>query len=157
MVRLAILARCIGLALLWPQGVEGVSVAIVGAWNTTLGIGNITKEAPAGREAPAASPAFEGSCRSAPDQLRLEVTGARGRWKVYVRKGDADWPDSLVLKVRRTSGAGSSIVTVGDGDKEFFSGTGDGSHSIQITLEGASVAIPAGTYTTTLVFTVTEE
>ncbi len=134
----------------------GVSIAVVGDWNTTISATDLTHGIEGIPRAMRPASAFESSCRSAADQIRLEVSGARGRWKVFVRKGDANWPDDFVLKVEKSSGADRRIVTVSDADKEFFSGTGNGVHCIQIGLDGLSAAVAAGTYTTTLVFTITD-
>ena len=158
LLNLAISAMLVGSVIAYPRSAEGVSVATIGGWNTTVGVSDLTERSGgAPKSLDVAGGQLRSGCRSAPDQMRLEVSGSRGRWKVHVRKGDGDWPDAFVLKLRKTSGTGSQMVVVGDVDKEFFSGVGDGVHNVQVILEGASAAIPAGTYTTTLVFTVTDE
>lgn len=89
---------------------------------------------------------------------------------VYVQKTDVSWDSSLTLWVRRSgngTGAGNSTITNGttfqqviDTQTSFFTTFMGKSRTysnipLQYEIRGLSVLIPAKTYTTTLLFTIT--
>jgi len=85
-------------------------------------------------------------------------------WKVDVRRTDTNWHGSFTLNTRRTtSGSGIGFISGGTTYRAitttnalFFWGEYDRSNvNIQFQLTGMSIAIPAATYTTTVVFTAT--
>jgi len=125
------------------RSAEAVSIAVAGEWHLNIG----QSEMVAGKS----------NFKSASDQIRLRITGSKGRWKVYVRKRDTNWHSNFVLKMRKISGQSKPVITVEDTDREFFSGERDGNFDLEIVLEGVSVAVPPDTYSTTVIYTVTEE
>lgn len=86
-------------------------------------------------------------------------------WKMTVKKTDTKWNAKFTFSVKRTSdgsgngsiSGGGSFILVEDNDKDFFSGAGDRSDiNVQKQLGGVSLQIPPDTYSTTIVFTVTD-
>jgi len=135
------------LALLRQPTAEAVSISVTGNWDLVFGESDLI--AGAGTD-------LRSSYQSAPNQIRLRISGSSGPWRVDVRKDDTGWHSNFVLKLRKTSGKNKPIITVRDTNTEFFSGNKDGSHNVRVILENVSVAISADTYTTKLIFTVTD-
>lgn len=146
-VNFALLVLCTGLALASQRSAEAVSIAVTGNWNLSFGENDLIG---------GAGTDLQSTYSSASNELRLTISGSTGAWRVDVRKSDSNWHANFVLKVRKTSGKTKPTVTVQDTDTEFFSDKKNISCNVQVILENVSVAIPADTYTTTLVFTVTD-
>ena len=86
-----------------------------------------------------------------------------GAWRVSLRRADGTWNSNVSLWVRRSStGSGSGTISGGTTyvqlaalDTEVFSGTGDRSSvTLQFKLTGMSKNVAPGTYSTTVVYTV---
>jgi len=138
----------VGLALLAQQPAEALSITVIGHWNPDI----IVQPLSAG---PDAGP--KSTYKSAVNQIRLRISDSSGGWRVYVRTEDTNWHKNFVLKVRKTSGEDKPTITVGDTDTLFFSGTKDTNCTLQLFLEGVSLEVSPDTYTTTLIYTVTDE
>ena len=106
--------------------------------------------------------------QSNPDQVLVSISNSLGfddSWRVDVRRSDTNWDSDLALSVKRSgNGVGSGSVLGGDGyqainmsDVAFFSGGGNRSDiPIEIQISGVSIAIPPGTYSTSIVLTVVD-
>ena len=139
--------------------VHGQSAIIVtGFWS--LALDNTDLQAGAGSD-------FVNTYESAVDQVSLEISGKKVKgWQVDVRMtAGSSWHSSLALAVRRTSAGqgggsvsgGTSYQTITTTDRNFLSGDKKLSGiDLQYRLSGMSVTIPAGTYTTTVTYTVTD-
>lgn len=145
-------------------GVLGITVSSqassltgYGTWDLTVGTADLT--AGAGTN-------LTSTYQSGASQLSLDVTGTSGgNWEVDVQRTDVSWPSGLTLSIVRT-GDGSPLGTIGGGlsyqeatptSTAFFNGTNDDTGiPLQLELSGVSVAIPPGSYSTTLVFTVVD-
>ena len=88
-------------------------------------------------------------------------------WSVQVRMSIVDWPGGVTLAVRRT-GAGSnyfrpgqiqngqSFITLGGTNQPFFNGRrGRVDVPIEYRISNVSVTIPAKSYSTTVIYTIT--
>jgi len=125
-----------------------VSITVIGSWNPEI----IVLRPTAG---PGGGP--KSTCKSAVNQIRLRISDSSGGWRIHVRREDTNWHKSFVLKIRKTSGKNKPTITVGDTDTLFFSGTKDTNCILQLFLEGVSLEVSPDTYTTTLIYTVTDE
>ncbi len=139
---------CLGSAPLGERTAAAVSITVIGHWEPSIVVRPLT----AGRES-----GLQSTYESAVNQIRLRISGSAGNWKVSVRKEDTNWHPNLVLKIRKSSGKDKPIVTVQNTNMEFFSGDRDTNAHLQLTLEGVSVEVPPDTYTTTVIYTITEE
>jgi hypothetical protein len=101
--------------------------------------------------------------------LDINVPLTTTNWRVDVNKQDSFWNNSLTLWIRKTGDgigvAGSSISPIGtipffqlaNLGQPLFTGTKNySSIPIQYEIRGLSVVIPASTYNTTVVYTITE-
>lgn len=100
-------------------------------------------------------------------QLSISATVNKfDAWRIDVRRVDSTWNASLVLQVKRADNGsqcgnkggnpsgGTAYQTVTTTDTTFFSGAGDRcSIGVQYQLSGISVSIAAGTYSTTVMYT----
>ena len=94
-------------------------------------------------------------------------------WRIDVSKVDIDWDNTLSVYARRTGNGlgypfwffylfgaisgGTNFQQITDVDQAFFNGTNsDLDIPIQYRIRGASLTLPAKTYSTTIVYTVTE-
>lgn len=88
-------------------------------------------------------------------------------WTVSVQRSDVNWQPAFHLYVKRTgSGSGCSVNNgtayqeVTTSSQSFFAcpallNNGASNIPVQYQLTGVSVAVPAGTYSTTIIYTVT--
>ncbi len=107
---------------------------------------------------------------SSVNQVTIDITNIhpfRVNWRIDVRKADMVWNSNFQLFITRTGdGTGHRRATISSGltyqnitdiDQLFFSGLGKRSGvPIQLKLEGVTVQIPVGSYSTTIVYTITE-
>lgn len=145
----------------------GAQIAIdaIGNWNYTVPTSDITE---AGRN-------FGGTYASSANQVQLDIFQTAWllnffnyNWRVDVRKSDTDWNSNLKLYARRTGNGtpwwatgtisgGTSYLELTNSNKTFFSGSRTTlSIPVQFQITGVSVLLPAKTYSTTVVYTVTE-
>lgn len=99
------------------------------------------------------------------DKFWIELFGYS--WSVSVRKSDILWDNTAGIYVQRTSdgtpyffngsvSGGTTYQQVTDIDTYFFSGyRGRKDVDIQYQLQGISVVIPAQSYSTTIIYTIT--
>lgn len=112
------------------------------------------------------SPSYDSSSQAAV----LNVTATADRtWRVDVQKSDIAWHPSLKVWVRRTGEGvgippvapvtgGETFLPLTEVDQFLFSGRGTRQMvSLQYRLTGVSIAIPPGTYSTSILFTVTAQ
>jgi hypothetical protein len=111
---------------------------------------------------------FPAEYESTVDYFVIEVKNSANNWEVSVQKTDAGWPVSITVSARRssdgTSGDPGATISGGSGyqavtstDALLFGGFGDWADvGIQLKVSGsyASFGIDAGTYTTTVTYTV---
>ncbi len=115
---------------------------------------------------------FTGVYTSDRGQVLIDVkSNGDNNWYVYVEIMSADWPDALRLKVRRNgngNGGGNDGEIKGgrvdfmriknDGPKLFFWGKKNRSNiPILFRMRKVSVLIPADTYQTTIIYTITDQ
>jgi hypothetical protein len=103
---------------------------------------------------------------SATNQVLMDVTSGAGMpWRVDVLRIDSNWHASLTLSIRRTgTGSGTGTVTGGGSflaittaSQTFVTGSGSRAGvQLQERIAGVSVSIGAGTFTTTIQYTVVD-
>ncbi|MEN6369829.1 MAG: hypothetical protein ABFD77_09050 [Thermotogota bacterium] len=114
-----------------------------------------------------AGSALRSTYESATDQISVTISDTAGSgdaWRVDVRRVDGTWNDDVNLWIVRTSdgtgGAvtgGTSYVQVTTSDQTFFSGSDDVSDiTCRLRLTGVSIAVPPGSYGTTVWLTVVD-
>jgi len=105
--------------------------------------------------------------KSEVEQTKIRIGRSRNKyWEVSISMSpDADWPSDFHLYARRTGdGTGDGYVEGGEDfqeiteiDNYFFDGFLNRRRMwVQYRLTGVSIAIPAGTYTATITYTVVE-
>jgi hypothetical protein len=139
------------------------SLTVTGGWTRTLATTNITESG--------LDYATGGTLSAAVNQSTINVNSAANSVAfVYIQKSDISWDTRLVLAALRTgTGTGSTgfsttngttALNVSNVSQYFFevrpgSGTQVSNIPIQYTIKGFTVLLPAKTYTTTLLYTVT--
>jgi hypothetical protein len=106
---------------------------------------------------------YSGIVSSATNHSFLRIRGLTGSpWRVDVSKSDTNWNNGLVLMVQRTGNGiggfgingGTVAQTITNNNTPFFNGNNNISNiPIQFHLSGYSVLIPAGNYTSSVIFT----
>lgn len=138
-----------------------VLIFVDGQWTPTLTQTNL---------AGGAGSDFVPSLESAADVVTVDVYSPTA-WRLTVERQDVSWPDGVGLSVRSTSADGfagtltanESYTSVSASPVEIASGTRRGfvytyaSLGLQYRLENLSASIGADEYTTTVVYTVTDE
>ncbi len=121
---------------------------------------------------------FSGTYTSSSNQVLIDVFQdfflynlfLNYRWRIDVMKSDIDWDSNLILQARRTGNGnpfwnffpgnvtgGLSYQQITNSNQSFFNGRKSRYNiPIQYRISGVSVLIPAKTYITTIVYTVTE-
>ena len=147
------------------SGFSQIAIDVTGNWNYTIPSSDLSE---AGLD-------FSGTYESNSNQVDVDVYQQNWianfffyRWRVDVRRADVDWHSDLELKARRTgngtpfffSGSitgGTNYQQISTSNQEFFSGTRTRYNiPIQYQISGVSVLLPAKTYETTIIYTVTE-
>jgi hypothetical protein len=139
------------------------SMTVTGDWIRTLSNANVTEAG--------LNYATGGTLSAAVNQSLINVTSAANSVAyVYVQKSDISWDSRLILAALRTgTGTGSAnfsttrgtpAITITNTPQLFIEvRTGSGTEvlniPIQYTARGFTVLMPAKTYTTTLLYTVT--
>ncbi|MDP1813827.1 MAG: hypothetical protein Q8K92_05200 [Leadbetterella sp.] len=108
---------------------------------------------------------------SAANQTLISIAGFSifATYAVTVHKIDTDWNSGLTLQVQRTgagstgflgsTNGGAAYISLTNSPQAFFNGNigfanGKNNVPIQYRIQGASVLLPVKTYTTTVVYTV---
>jgi hypothetical protein len=139
------------------------SLTVTGGWTRTLATTNITE---AGLDY-----ATGGTLSAAVNQSTINVNSAANSVAfIYIQKSDISWDSRFIIASLRTgSGTGSAnfsvtngttALTITNAPQYFFevrpgSGTQVSNIPIQYTIKGFTVLMPAKTYTTTLLYTIT--
>lgn len=142
-----------------------IGIQVNGNWSYALNSTDLTE---AGSD-------FSGTYASASNQILIDITypsNANVKWEVHVEKQDIDWHSDLDLYVRRTGNGtgqgggnsngfvqlGTSYQLITNNSQFFFKGRKKRFDiPIQYEIRGVSVLIPAKTYETTIIYTVTEQ
>ena len=101
------------------------------------------------------------------DQVDMDIVAAGNRsWKIDVRRSDLLWHEDLELSVRKTSdgsgvgsiAGGSHYLPLCDYDQLFLQGDHN-RHAVylQLKLECRSSDVEAGTYSTSVIYTITNQ
>ena len=137
------------------------SINAIGSWSVSVPSNTITE---AGND-------YNMNLTSMTNQTMLDINIplTTASWRVDVNKQDSFWSNSLTLWIRKTGDgvgvAGSSISPIGsipffqlaNMGQSFFSGVKKYiGIPVQYEIRGLSVLIPASTYNTTVVYTITE-
>jgi hypothetical protein len=141
--------------------VEAQSINAIGSWSVSVPSNTISE---AGND-------YNMNLTSMINQTLLDITvpTITTNWRVDVNKQDSFWHNSLGLWIRKTGDgmgvAGSTISPSGTipffqlanlGQPLFIGTKNYSSIPIQYEIRGLSVLIPASTYNTTVVYTITE-
>jgi len=122
---------------------EGIEIGITGFWDLIIDDRYFTWEG-----------GLQDIYESDKNQINLEISDSDGgNWKLDVRRSDTNWHSDFVLKLKRRM----REVTVETTSREFFTGRGDSSYSIQMILEGVSLQISPDIYVTTIIYTIAAE
>ena len=134
-----------------------LGIAVTGDWSETIDASDL--QAGAGSN-------LKSTYESAADAGALTISGTSGdedTWRVKVRRTEStNWHSNFILSVKRTndgSGGGSisggtEYQAISTTNVEFFSGAGDRGILLQLKLDGMSLGIPPGAYSTTIIYTV---
>ncbi|MBI5913956.1 MAG: hypothetical protein HY842_01150 [Bacteroidetes bacterium] len=146
-------------------GFAQIFIDVTGSWSYSVPVSDITE---AGNN-------FSGTYTSGASQVLIDVDKPRHsaaifNWRVDVKKTDIDWNSALSLYARRTGdgvpadsngsssvSGGTSYLLITNSNQQFFTGIrGRLDIPIQYQMQNVSVLIPAKTYSTTIIYTVTE-
>jgi len=155
------------LVLLFTFGAKAqITVTVQGDWNFSLSTADIIE---AGKD-------FRHIRKSDKEQVKIDVTQSNFwwnlfynyNWRIDIEKSDVDWDPSLKIFAKRTGdgspygwggniNGGTSWLRIKNFSKRFFRGNRSRTDiPIRYKIKGISVLLPAKTYTTTIVYTVTE-
>ncbi|MEM1122440.1 MAG: hypothetical protein AAGJ18_18485 [Bacteroidota bacterium] len=134
-----------------------IDLVVVGQWEHTISALDILE---AGSD-------FSNTHESLSGQVTLSVLGGLGsfNWQIDVQKGNEDWHPNLQLNLKRTGNGvglgtiagGTAYQTIANTAQPFILGSDNRTTvPLQYEVQGVSVTIPAKTYYTTVIFTVTE-
>jgi hypothetical protein len=132
-------------------------LTVTGNWSLSISASSLTE---AGND-------FTGTYTSASTQtyIDVDVKKKNDNWRIDVRKSDINWNPALILSVRRTGNGNSSgpapnggttFIQLTNSNQEFFRGRKDNPDiPVEYRLSGISVTIPAQSYSTTVIYTLT--
>jgi hypothetical protein len=155
-----LLLPAVFLAAAYLPCLSQINIDVAGSWAYSIPATNI---ADAGLD-------FTGTYTSGANQVLLSIYNSGGnnyRYRVDVRRSDISWKSKIKVWGRRTGdgipsngGArvwgGQSYKKITKSNKVFFQGKKDSSDiPIQYQLRNISVLIPAKSYSTTIIYTVT--
>ena len=142
---LAVLAMLI-VVFFSPRASFALSISASGAWYETIDENDLTSGAGSDLQS-----TYE-SVTNATLLTISECLNSNDTWQVNVSYSSSNWPFSL--SVKKSGGNYQPITTT---QTEFFSGKGDTSDiALQYKLEGVSIKIAPGTYSTTITYTVVD-
>ena len=145
--------------LAWTVEVlPAIALVCTGSWSPVIGAADLVA---------GAGSALRSTYESAADQVSVTISDTAGSgdaWRVDVRRVDGTWNDDVDLWIVRTSDGtggtvtgGTSYVQVTTSDQTFFSGSDDVSGiACRLRLTGVSIAVPPGSYGTTVWLTVVD-
>lgn len=141
-----------------PGSLRGAIINIYGSFDLVIGENFLLGEAGNEIQSTYLSPAGQVSLTISQSFLR--------RWEVDIRRMDFIWDPQLQLSIARSSdgagwnyfsgvSGGTQFISIEEQDSLFFTGWGNRSMiGLQFKLSGLSTQIAAGSYVTTLVYTV---
>lgn len=129
-----------------PRASFAISISASGGWSETIDEYDLTS---------GAGSDLQSTYESATDATLLTISECQNSddtWKVNVSYSSSSWPFSLSVKK-----SGGNYQTITTTQTDFFSGSGDTSGiALQYKLEGVSIKIAPGTYSTTITYTVVD-
>lgn len=136
-----------------------ISITVTGSWSLTIDETDL--QAGAGSDLVAQYP-------SASNQVIVDITQTNRPWTVTIRGTVTNWHSDMRVWVRRTGdGNGHPLGSIQGGtswqqvtltDQYFFEGTRRRINvPIQLGVNGVSLQIPPDTYSSTIIYTVTEQ
>ncbi len=157
--------------LLFDKSMEAQTLIteVNGNWNYTIASNDLLE---AGND-------FSGTYTSNSNQVQIDIYKSGGNrqnrnfynWTVSIEKSDISWNNSLIIYAQRTGDGtkylnrpnynptitgGNNYIQISDIPQTFFSGSlSILDIPVQYQITGASVLIPADTYSTTIIYTVT--
>ena len=141
----AVLAMLV-LVFFSPRASFAISISASGGWSETINADDLVS---------GAGSDLKSSYESATDATLLTISECQNSddtWKVNVRYSSSSWP--FTLSVKKSGGNYQTITTT---QADFFSGSGNTSNiALQYKLEGMSIKIAPGTYSTTITYTVVD-
>ncbi len=136
----------IALFLLFPGVSLAIDISATGGWSEIIDANDLVS---------GAGSDLKSSYESEAGATLLTISGCvdeNDSWQVEVSRSDYNWPFTLLVK---TSGGNYQAITTTDSD--FFTGAGNAANiALQYKLEGMSVKISPGTYSTTITYTVVD-
>lgn len=136
---------------------KGQTIRAIGGWNNSISANTITT---AGND-------YSLNVISGINQTSLDISPTAINWIVRINKIDNHWHNSLELYAKRTGNGlilatatisgGAIFSVIQNTSTEFFRGTiSITSIPIQYEIKGLSVLIPAGNYSTTIYYTISD-
>lgn len=153
---LVLLLCLVPAALVFAPPKPRISIRVSGTWKLTIDQTHIVG---------GAGSDIQSTYESTGGDVYLVITKSEGTWTMDIRRADTTWHADFTISARRSSdGTGIGTITGGTTyqaitttDQYFFEGSDDRSNvDIQYQLSGMSMAVPAGTYITTIYYTVTD-
>ena len=161
-----ILSTIIALLLFSAFSKAQIIVDVKGTWSFSVSSSDIVE---AGKD-------YGKIYKSDKEQIKIDITQSNWwwnlfynyNWRIDIEKSDIDWDPSLKIFAKRTgdgspywSGGGvtggTSWLRIKNFSKRFFRGNKSRLDiPIRYKIKGISVLLPAKTYTTTIIYTVTE-
>jgi hypothetical protein len=137
---------------------EAASLSVSGSWSVSIGQSNL-----AGSAGSDLTPTYT----SATNQATMSVSGAAGHnWRIDVYRQDTTWNAGLHLRLMRTNNGTSGTGTYSGGTtflevmtttQTWMTGSGNRSgFTLQFQLTGVSCAVPAASYSASIVYTIVQ-
>jgi len=134
------------IVFLSPRASFAISISASGGWSETIDENDLLS---------GAGSDLQSTYESATDATLLTISECQNSddtWQVSVSYSSSSWP--FTLSVKKSGGNYQTITTT---QADFFSGSGDTSDiALQYKLEGMSIEIAPGTYSSTITYTVVD-
>ena len=148
----------LGFFLLFFSKGMAADISTTGGWNLIIDSSNLTG---------GSGSDLTSTYTSAANATIIDIPSSdNSTWHVYINRADTNWPSAFTLYAIRTSNGsgapnssvsgGTSYQSVTTNQVQFFTGKRTRSDiNIQYQLSGVSISIPPGSYSTTVIYTVT--
>ena len=127
------------------------SISVTGFWTLSIGLGDM--QGGAGSD-------LNDTYTSAVDEVQIDVDGGKQNktWAVYIERSDSDWDSNFQLDAQAVhnkiiGGSRQEITTTSTYFFESDNSKSVNNIDVQFWLTNVSLAIPADTYTTTVIYT----